>query len=448
MTSLCKYGEILKTERIADRVYFSARRTSNMLHEAEGADVGVTTIKAHRAKLCRCFAIYDAAEPGPTDEATLPKPRLDMDDSGGTLVAAPRRESPISPSEAELLAEFDLDAADWQVTTIGKSKQQANSGEWFVSHRASFKPRISASHIGMTGEEMETVIAKHAGQPRVNERVNDGSAFLAPAGDLQVGKIDGGGTRGILDRFVELTLQVRDDFNVKRKHEGLTTIVAPWLGDCIEGIVSQGGKLAGRQDLWVTEEVRLIQRLIMLQVETFAPICQRLIVPVVPGNHDESTRFISTGGTDSWAVHAGSSVWDTIQKVREYAPGTFDNVEFVFPQRGELTVTIDVCGSRVVSLHGHQFRGGITGAEKWLAGHSLGRQPQGDADVLLCAHLHHFHAKEVGQGQLVCQIPAIDGGSDWFRQLKGESNPAGMVSLITKNGAWRGLTRYTETGAL
>lgn len=446
----CKYAELLSGSLIGDDASLSSRAMRARLRDEVGQTVSPTTIQAHRSRLCACYSITENAAPGPTDEGIkskpkvdLPAPGLDYDENGGTLVTAPKPAGEVTPGEAEIFAEYDLDPAHWQIMSIGKSKRQANSGEWFESYRASFKPRKAYEGYGMTPEEIEGILAKRIGGPSVTLRMDEGAAFLAPAGDLQVGKIDGTGTRGILDRFAELTAQVRDDYLARRDVEGLSTVVAPWLGDCIEGLTSQGGKLATRQDLWVTEEVRLIQRLIMLQVEAFAPLAERLIVPVIPGNHDENTRFVSTGGTDSWAVQAGSSVWDTIQKIEQYAPGTFSNVEFVFPQRGELTVTLDVCGSRVVCLHGHQFRGGVAGAEKWLSGHALGRLAPGDADVLLTAHLHHYHAKEVGQGQLICQIPALDGGSDWFRQRTGAADPSGLVSLVTKDGAWNRITRYT-----
>lgn len=65
------------------------------------------------------------------------------------------------------------------------------------------------------------------------------------------------------------------------------TLVLPWLGDCLEGVVSQGGRLAARLDLSITEHVRVYRRLMMHQVATLAPQADRVMVAAVPGNHDE-----------------------------------------------------------------------------------------------------------------------------------------------------------------
>lgn len=407
---------------------------------AQEAPVSATTIKVHRSKMCGCFSVLDVVAPGGTDVALtgLPKPSLDYSEAGGVLVSKPRP-ADSTASERELFEEYDLDPDDWQIVSIGKSKRQANSGEWFESCRATFKPRKTAEIEGLTFEQIEEIVKS---VPTPEPRVKAGSAYVVPVGDLQAGKVDGGGTAALIERFTGLLLASRDAY-LEDGRAG--TVVMPWLGDCNEGYTSQGGRLATRQDIWLSEQVRLVQRMILLGVELFSPITERLIIPVVPGNHGEATRQFSTVGTDSWDVHAAASVADTVSTVSA-ACGNLGNVEFVFPQRDKLTVTLDVAGTRITCMHGHQFRGGLNGAEKWAAGHALGRQAEGTADLYLCGHLHHFEIRTVGQGQTIIQIDALDGGSQWFANRTGSNQPAGLCSLVVDNGRWSNLRRYYSEG--
>src|SRR5690606_36112790 len=218
--------------------------------------------------------------------------------------------------------------------------------------------------------------------------------------------------------------------------QALGTVVLPWLGDCIEGSVSQNGRTMARQDLGPSEQLRLFRRLLLFQIETFAPRAAELLVPVVPGNHDETTRVQDTHGTDSWAIEGAAAVADALK----LAPTMFGHVKFIFPQRGELSVTLDVADTRLGMVHGHQFARGD--AVKWLSGQAMSRQPIGDADILLSAHLHHLRMLEFGDGRHWIQIPAMDGGSDWFRHKTGAAAPAGLLSMVVEGGCWRDLERH------
>jgi hypothetical protein len=57
----------------------------------------------------------------------------------------------------------------------------------------------------------------------------------------------------------------------------------------------------------------------------------------------------------------------------------------------------------------------------------------GDADVLLTAHYHHYKVSQVGP-RLWVQIPAMDGGSPWWRDRAGLESPTGIVSFVMGEG--------------
>jgi hypothetical protein len=287
---------------------------------------------------------------------------------------------------------------------------------------------------GRSVEELLSVLGRK--RPKAAPAGDSGGfMYVVPAGDLQLGKPDGDGTAGTVQRFGDKT-----DDAVKRLKElrklgrPISGVMLPWLGDCIEGLVSQGGALAaaGRLDLTLTEQVRLLRRLMLHQIQQFAPLTDRIVVPVVPGNHDEVQRVgkVQRRYDDSWAVEGAVAVADALKLASGY-----EHVSFVFPGRDELTITLDVAGTVCGFAHGHQFG---RDPMKWWAGQAHGMQPIGSATLLMGAHLHHLRIEQGGAKTFV-QIPALDGGSTWWRHRTGDDAPAGMVSLLIGQGGWRDL---------
>lgn len=260
-------------------------------------------------------------------------------------------------------------------------------------------------------------------------------AYVVLTGDLQLGKVDGDGTTGTIARFMDKThAAVTRLKDLRRLGHKPDRIVLAWLGDCIEGNQSQGGTLAqaGRIDLTITEQVRVLRRLMLEQIKLFAGLAPQIVVPVVPGNHDEAERIGKTVRRydDSWAIDAASAVADALALA-----GGFEHVGFVFPGRDELTVTLDVAGTPVGFAHGHQFG---RDPVKWWSGQSHGMQPIGSATLLCGAHLHHLRIQQTGAKTFI-QIPALDGGSTWFRHRQGEDAPPGLVTLLVDGAGWRDL---------
>lgn len=253
-------------------------------------------------------------------------------------------------------------------------------------------------------------------------------AFVVALGDLQLGKMDGDGPEGTVDRFLAATEAAVKRY--KRVAKGAPVYLIH-LGDCIEGFVSQGGNNAWRTTLTTTEQVRLYRKLLLDQVRAFAAVAPRLVVVGIPGNHDEAHRPLHTYG-DSWATDAVSSVRDSL----EFAGG-YDHVTMHVPERDELTLTLDVCGTRVGMAHGHQWRAGQ--ATTWWAKQSHGRQPIGDADLLLSAHLHHLRVEHTGSDKTWLQVPALESGSQWWKHRTGEWGQPGIVTMLVGGGTWSAL---------
>lgn len=352
------------------------------------------------------------------------RPRLELGQDGGFLVSSPRLATE-SPDAADLLAEFDLDPALWTVTSVRRSRWQRHDGEWLEAYRVSLTP-AKVAHTASDADFEALLGELRRWRPSARQKPSVGDlAYVVAVGDSQYGKDAGDGTAGTVGRLLAgYDAAVGRFKELRRLGRPIGQIVLPQLGDCIEGSTSQGGRLLARSDLGITAQVRLGRRMLMAQIKAMAPLAERLTVPVVPGNHDEPHRIQTTDPADSWQIEVASAVQDACAENDALA-----HVEFRYPPRDTGTLAIDAAGTLLGFAHGHQARDMV----KWWHGQATGRTPVGSADVLITAHFHHFRAQQVGP-RLWLQIPAMDGGSPWFRDKTGLDSPTGLVTLLVGDG--------------
>lgn len=359
------------------------------------------------------------------------EPGIEYDSTGGVLKSVPRPAGD-EPDHAELLAEFELDPAKWRITGLRRSKWQRWDGEWLESFRATFVP--SSGSVYVDPQELLDIVAKWKPQSTPRKPVKPSVspvAYVVVLADTQVGKIDGDGSEGIIKNVLHKTdLAVARLKELRKAGREIDTIYLPQLGDCIEGFSSQGGKHIWRTDLDLTAQIRVYRRLLLHMVKTFAPLADKVIVPCVPGNHDEAVRVgnsMATTYTDSFALDAASAVADALADHPD-----FKHVSFVFPKYDTLSVTLDMAGTVVGLIHGHQCRGK---AVDWWKNMAHGQQDIGEATLLLSGHYHHLRIEQSGRKTWI-QAPALDGGSQWFENSSGQAAPAGMLTLTVGNGGW------------
>lgn len=255
------------------------------------------------------------------------------------------------------------------------------------------------------------------------------SAYVVALGDLQLGKVDGDGVEGTVERFKDKTAAAVARYV---QHYSGRVVYLIHLGDCIEGHVSQGGANSWRTSLTTTEQVRLYRRLLLEQVRAFAEVAPRVVMVGVPGNHDEAHRPLMTYG-DSWAIDAVAAVSEALELA-----GGYEHVSMLTPKRDELTLTLDICGTIVSMAHGHQFRGGVQGWRTWWQGQQHGRQDPGEADILLAGHKHHLTTIQEGPRTFI-QVPALESESTWYRHATGAAGEPGIVTLEVGGGKWWGM---------
>lgn len=289
-------------------------------------------------------------------------------------------------------------------------------------------PRVDVSDLVARVTEARTTTRQAAG--------SDDNVFVFALGDTQFGKVDGDGVEGTLQRVLDSTDRALDRLDdLRALGHRPKAVYLSWLGDCIEGFQSQGGNNAWRTPMTLTEQVRLVRRVMLEQVNLFREHTDNLCLLSVPGNHDEAHRFNGKGITrydDSWAVESAVAVHDAMQ-VNSAAYG---HVAVQVPGRDELTLTLDLAGTITGFSHGHQARVGKM--MDWWAGQAHGLQPIGDATLLLTAHLHHLRLEQSG-AKTWLQVPALEGDSAWWRHRTGQKAPPGAVTMLVGQGGWSDL---------
>jgi predicted phosphodiesterase len=294
----------------------------------------------------------------------------------------------------------------------------------------SYRARLQSKR--RTNSDVEQIMAdvmRHKA-PKA-ERPTGEYAFLHLSGDLQAGKE---GSAAMIQRFMDgLSTGPARLRELRRSGKSIGTVVLPWLGDCVESTTGHYAQQTFTVELSMTEQVRLVRRLMMKMVQAYAPLANEIIVAAVPGNHDQAVRNgagkSSTNWADSWAIDIASTIHDAI----ELNPAAYGHVKVYVPEGNDPELTLDVCGTLVGMAHGHTFKRDIAA---WWAGQALGGRQIGEAQLLLAGHLHHLRVHDFAPERTYIQIPALDSGSEWFAHSTGLDAPPGIVTLTVGKGGW------------
>lgn len=382
-----------------------------------------------------------AAEFAAQPSADEPKynPRTEFDGSSGFIQTGPLAEQPAD--FATLLREFGYNPDVVRIVghpRTSRWQQRARKREWSDRHRAyiqtdefetvwlaAYRFHIASVDSDATAPNVEAAIKR----ARIERRPGTGPHwFVFQAGDLQIGKRSrDGSTEQIIERYVQSVEGARSEFAALKRH-GIDGIQICMPGDCIEGNQSQKS-----QNLWltqetITEQVIIFQRLIMLTIEAFAPLAERVFVDVVGGNHDEAQRIQNTYPGNNWATTAATLVSDGLK----HNPLAFGHVEVRVPPKWQGHMTVPVGDTVVTVIHGHQWRRRER-AMTWWAEQAVHNQPPGGAQVLQAGHYHTW-ALEGHATKTVIYSPTFDCGSDWYREEHGAESRRGALTYLLQGG--------------
>jgi hypothetical protein len=405
------------------------------------------------------------------------EPHVAIEGDEGELVSAVTENA--DPERDSLLLGSDLDPSEWEIVgDLSFNKWQGMVPVQEDSSDCKCEPRQAVKHHEMRWQfqykaklrrfnatrraEIEALceeIRTHTPNP-ARDKALTGVHVALPKGDdatviciadTQAGKRDGDGTKGMTRRFLSAIDGFVDHvewLRFKGRARGPLYILG--LGDLIENCDGHYAMQAANVELNLMDQVNLMRRLLMKSIERWAPMFERVVVAAVPGNHGENRRdgkaFTDFGDNHDLAI------FHQLQDVFSFNPAAYGHVSFAIP-KDSLAMTLEMGGEIVGMTHGH-----ITGKARaklsskinetgsaakkvldWWAMQAHGQQPVGDARILFTGHYHHLLVTEAGRKTHV-QVPALDGGSDWWRNQSGQDARPGMLTCrVGKNVSESGL---------
>jgi predicted phosphodiesterase len=249
--------------------------------------------------------------------------------------------------------------------------------------------------------------------------------------DWQIGKADHGGVEATIERILQardaLIQRARDLRKIGREVGSLNVL---WTGDSIEGCLGHYPSQTFAVELDRRDQVKVTRRLLTDSLQAWSKHFEEITVAAVAGNHGENRN----GGKGFTGVQDNDdlAVVEQVQEILAANPDAFGHVRFALAQDA-LTLTIPAAGWIIGITHGHVATRGANPEgklQRWWEGQAAGRQPIGDSDVLVSGHYHHLRVADWG-GCVWLQAPAMEGGSEWFRQATGQASQIGMLTFVT-----------------
>jgi len=325
-----------------------------------------------------------------------------------------------------VLRDRGLNPANWSATGYRSSEWTMPNGDTGISARFTFTRTANGER-----PPIADLIAEIQQHKPAATRPDGDHGFLVLLGDTQFGKIDGDGVAGALHRTVDGLNRAADLLTEYRQRFDIGHVHIAWLGDHVEGFVSQAGANVWRTPLTLSEQIRLTRRVMLHALVTFAPLAQRLTMAAVPGNHGEAVRIAGKGLTRYDDSHDTESLV-AVHDAALLAPDAFGHAEFYVPATDELTIVLDVAGTVVAHAHGHQWRPGRH-FDWWRSQAFNAASAMHRADLLIAGHLHHELIDTDGPRTFV-QAPALEAESTWWRHATGTPGHPGLIIAVTKDG--------------
>lgn len=311
---------------------------------------------------------------------------------------------------------------DWEVTGF-KRIEYGNPAQPFVSTRFTYRRREGAGER-VPIDDLIAMIHEHEGRERpsrVGESSVAGAAVLI--GDPQVGQV---GPSGDPMEAIENSLAAIDAAADEIERQGgADEILVAWLGDHIEGFVSQGGKNTWRTKLTLTEQIRATRRIMYYAIEVLHPLTGRLVMAAIPGNHGrvETANGGSTRADDNFDTDALVAVSEALKM-----SGAYPGVETYIPEGEQISLAVDVGGIRWGLVHGDKWK--RNGHFAWWREQAFHDGPTAGADVLTCGHYHHLLVQEEGD-KLFIQVPTLGTDGAYWEHLHGNRPNPGIVVVLT-----------------
>lgn len=355
----------------------------------------------------------DLAEEFNTSEATVRRRRRAL-----------KRRSQDTLSRDEF---FDLPVG--AITKRGKTVRLADGSYEKIEYRPGTVEMEEAKRLSY--EDLESVFREPL-LPKPVPAIHEDDTLIVCLADFQVGKTQSGGGTEDTVRLVRRAIKdIADDIIFRGPYK---RIILADVGDSTEGFWNVASQ-AQTNDLSLTDQIRVVQRLYAEAVRLLAPLCESLYYVSVPSNH----CAVRTGPGKNSRANApdddfGIMISKNIEDIVEDREG-FEHVEFFRPEKWEEAVTVDAAdGTRIGFTHGH-LAGSQSKVPGWFRDLAFGRRSGlYDARILVHGHWHNFAVSQVGDSRWIVSCPSADRGSDWWTNVSGDSTKPAILTFEARDG--------------
>jgi hypothetical protein len=368
---------------------------------------------------------------------------IEWDGRKGTITADPTTTG-TQPQFTALLADLcdkiGEDPADYEIVgNIQLRRWQQHVGEDFLYyHKATIQRRAGTSEGDVDVDALLAEVSRRKTR-KAPATSTTGAGLVVAMGDWQVGKSDGDGVQGTIDRLAAIPDQI------EKRWRDLTRIGVPlegvylcFLGDLRESCGGHYAQQAFRTTLNNRDQRKIIVHAADRIIDRCAGFAPKVAVKVVGGNHGEERE-----GGKSWTDFGDNvdvAVIEDIANIYAHNPERYpeERITFAIP-KDDLTLVFEHEGVYIGLAHGHQAGFGSgdprTKIHNWWKGQMDGQQDIGTADILVTAHYHHpWMIRRGARTHFGC--PALDGGSDWFRNQTGMDAPPSTLSFVVTGEGW------------
>ena len=338
---------------------------------------------------------------------------------------------------AAIIRELGLDPEAW---TVDES-QPVQIRTWDSGDKRNFYYRATVipASAASTPDVDDLIREVKRRKPKPPKDILAERALLVALADWQAGKADHGGVEALVERLMALKDAV--PARVKEAQKTGTPISALYvigMGDMVEGCDGHYDQQTFSVALDRRQQVKLVRRILTMMLTEWAKLPVKMVVGAVPGNHGENRKggksFTSFEDNDDLAV------FEQVQEILAANPEAFGHISWVIPD-GDMTLTLDICGTVVAFAHGHQFTGSgvpVAKARTWWKGKMAAMHPVGDASCLVFAHFHHLNLLQDGP-RTIFGCPSNDGGSRWFEERGGPTTACGTLTFVADKDGWHDL---------
>lgn len=373
----------------------------------------------------------DAEQHQPDRHAFLKgwEPRVTLGDTDGEAISAPTTDE---QDEDSLIIGWRLDPEEWRIidgTLLVNRWQMKKAGQdeglWLYQYKARLArrrwPKVDLDDLLAAAAKVKPAKVLPRG-PR---------SLVVCLSDWQLGKADGDGVAGTIERIRRQVVSVRE--RIKREKPDRLVVVG--MGDLVESCDGNYPSQRFTVELNRRQQCRLARSLIMECLTAWVPLCEQVTVSAVPGNHGENRQggkaFTTIGDNDDVAC------FEAVKEACDQNPAAFGHVDWVIPE-DDHGVTLTLHGWECGFTHGHIPKAGATPQqkqEKWWADQAFGKTEFGEVDYLFTAHYHHYSVVDLGP-RVHFQCPANDGGSDWWVRYKGRRSKPGTLTVMVGEDGW------------